>query len=85
MPQHTPQAIRLAIQEHAPHLFPDFCFRGFDVDASLPHWMTVRPLASTSPGGPYIVDLASGLGWLICTFMPRHAEPQLLVTEALRA
>lgn len=26
-------------------------FRGIDADASLPHWMTVRPLASTSPGG----------------------------------
>ncbi|MDX3078528.1 DUF6247 family protein [Streptomyces sp. MI02-7b] len=24
MPEHTPQALRLAIQEHAPHLLPDF-------------------------------------------------------------
>ncbi|MEU1364646.1 hypothetical protein ABZ454_00690 [Streptomyces sp. NPDC005803] len=47
--------------------------------------MTVRPLASTSPSGPHIVDLAGGRGWLICTFMPRHADPQILVTEAFRA
>ncbi|MFH8665242.1 DUF6193 family natural product biosynthesis protein [Streptomyces anulatus] len=37
-------------------------FRGIDADASLPHWMTVRPLASTSPGGPHIVDLADAAG-----------------------
>ncbi|MFD4593198.1 hypothetical protein [Streptomyces rubiginosohelvolus] len=24
MPEHTPQALRLAIQEHTPHLLPDF-------------------------------------------------------------
>ncbi|WP_406251119.1 hypothetical protein [Streptomyces cyaneofuscatus] len=60
-------------------------FRGIDADASLPHWMTVRPLASTSPGGPHIVDLAGGRGWLIYTFMRRHADPQIVVTEAFWA
>lgn len=47
--------------------------------------MTVRPLASTSPGGPHIVDLAGGRGWLIHTFMRRHADPQIGVTEAFWA
>jgi hypothetical protein len=59
-------------------------FRGIDADASLPHWMTVRPLA-TRPGGPHIVDLADGRGWLIYTFMRRHIDPQIVVTEAFWA
>ncbi|MFH8887153.1 hypothetical protein [Streptomyces sp. NPDC017949] len=60
-------------------------FRGVDADVGLPHWMTVRPLASTRPGGSHIVDLAGGRGWLIYTFMRRHAEPQIVVTEAFWA
>lgn len=60
-------------------------FRGIDADASLPHWMTVRPLASTNPGGPHILDLAGGRGWLIYTFMRRHADPQIVVTEVFWA
>lgn len=60
-------------------------FRGIDADASLPHWMTVRPPASTSPGGPHIVDVAGGRGWLIYTFMRRHADPQIVVTKAFWA
>lgn len=63
----------------------DPCFRGIDADASLPLWMTVRPLASTSPGGPHIVDLAGGRGWPVCTLIRRHAEPQIVVTEAFWA
>lgn len=27
-------------------------YRGIDTDAGLPHWITVRPLASTRPGRP---------------------------------
>jgi hypothetical protein len=57
-------------------------YRGIDADVSLPHWITVRPLASTSPGGPHIADLAGGRGWLIYTFIRRHAEPQITVTDA---
>ncbi|MFD7017304.1 hypothetical protein [Streptomyces sp. NPDC059928] len=49
---------------------------------SLPHWITVRPLTSTCPGGPHIADLAGGRGWLIYTFIWRHAEPQITVTDA---
>ncbi|MCJ0872558.1 hypothetical protein [Streptomyces sp. AP-93] len=60
-------------------------YRGVDADASLPHWITVRPLASTSPGGPHIADLAGGRGWLIFTFIRRHAEPQITVTDAFWA
>ncbi|MFF3782936.1 hypothetical protein [Streptomyces sp. NPDC001933] len=56
-------------------------FRGIEADASLPHWMTVRPLSSTSPGGPHNVDLAGGRGWPIYTFMRRHADPQIVVTK----
>ncbi|MFF4182719.1 hypothetical protein ACFYZ9_05985 [Streptomyces sp. NPDC001691] len=56
-------------------------FRGIDADTSLPHWIAVRPLASTSPGGPHIADLAGGRGWLIFTFLRRHAEPQIIVTD----
>ncbi|WP_240508862.1 hypothetical protein [Streptomyces agglomeratus] len=37
-------------------------YRGIDADVSLPHWLTVRPLASTSPGGPHIADLAARPG-----------------------
>jgi hypothetical protein len=57
-------------------------FRGIDADAGLPHWITVRPLASINPGGPHIADLVGGRGWLIYTFIRRHAEPQIIVTEA---
>ncbi|MFC8914803.1 hypothetical protein ACGF5F_34420 [Streptomyces sp. NPDC047821] len=64
---------------------PDPYYRGIDTDASLPHWITVRPLASTSPGGPHIADLAGGRGWMIYTFIRRHAEPQITVTDAFWA
>lgn len=64
---------------------PDPCFRGIDADVALPHWITVRPLASTSPGGPHIADFAGGRGWLIYTFIRRHAEPQITVTDAFWA
>ncbi|MFD4799271.1 hypothetical protein ACIA71_06150 [Streptomyces anulatus] len=47
--------------------------------------MTGRPLASTSPGGPHIVDLAGGHGWLIYIFMRRHADLQIIVTETFWA
>ncbi|MER7960213.1 hypothetical protein [Streptomyces sp. NPDC096030] len=60
-------------------------YRGIDADVSLPHWITVRPLASTSPSGPHIADLAGGRGWLIFTFIRRHADPQITVTDAVRA
>ncbi|MFF7180716.1 hypothetical protein [Streptomyces sp. NPDC008121] len=57
-------------------------YRGIDADALLPHWITVRPLASTRPGGAHIADLAGGRGWLVFTFIRRHAEPQITVTDA---
>ncbi|MFE7002141.1 hypothetical protein ACFVBM_21645 [Streptomyces griseus] len=47
--------------------------------------MTIRPLASSSPGGHHIVDLAGGRGCLIYTFVQRHADPQIIVTEAFWA
>ncbi|CAM5682674.1 hypothetical protein SBADM41S_03614 [Streptomyces badius] len=31
------------------------------------------------------MDLAGGRGWLIYTFMQRHADPQIIVTEAFWA
>lgn len=37
-------------------------YRGIDADITLPHWITIRPLASTSPGGPHIADLAAWPG-----------------------
>ncbi|WP_314254526.1 hypothetical protein [Streptomyces sp. DSM 40907] len=64
---------------------PDPYCRGIDADASLPHWITVRPLAPTSPGGPHIADLAGGRGWLIFTFTRRHTDPQITVTDAFWA
>ncbi|MFJ2753677.1 hypothetical protein [Streptomyces sp. NPDC087297] len=39
---------------------PDPYFRRIDADAFLPCWITVRPLASTSAGGPDIAGLAGG-------------------------
>ncbi|MEU9235212.1 hypothetical protein [Streptomyces subrutilus] len=54
-------------------------------DAALPHWVTVRPLASTSPGGAHIADLAGGHGWLVFTFVRRHAEPRITVTDTFWA
>ncbi|MEU2955611.1 hypothetical protein ACIA78_38435 [Streptomyces xanthochromogenes] len=60
-------------------------YRGIDADAHLPHWISVRPLTSTSPGGEHIADLAGGRGWLIYTFIRRHAEPQIIVTDAFWA
>ncbi|MEJ8632404.1 hypothetical protein [Streptomyces sp. MS2.AVA.5] len=57
-------------------------YRGIDADAGLPHWITVRPLASTSPDGPHIAHLAGGRGWLVFTFIRRHADPQITVTDA---
>ncbi|MFD6416190.1 hypothetical protein [Streptomyces sp. NPDC060194] len=56
-------------------------FRGIDADVALPHWITVRPLASTSPSGPHIADLAGGRGWIVFTFIRRHADPQIVVLE----
>ncbi|MFF7183172.1 hypothetical protein [Streptomyces sp. NPDC008121] len=41
---------------------PDY--RGIDADAHLPHWINVRPLTPTSPGGEHIADLAGGRGRL---------------------
>ncbi|MGW7195650.1 hypothetical protein [Streptomyces chryseus] len=64
---------------------PDTYYWGVDADVSLPHWLTVRPLASTSPGGPHIADLAGGRGWLIFTFIRRYADPQTTVTDAFWA
>ncbi|MEU9037362.1 hypothetical protein AB0D45_21020 [Streptomyces sp. NPDC048352] len=64
---------------------PDPYYRGIDTDSGLPHWITVRPLASTSPGGPHIADLAGGRGWLVFTFIRRHADPQITVTDAFWA
>ncbi|MEU9255857.1 hypothetical protein AB0D66_28960 [Streptomyces sp. NPDC048270] len=64
---------------------PDPYYRGIDADAALPHWITVRPLASTSPGGAHIADLAGGRGWLVFTFVRRHAEPQITVTDTFWA
>ncbi|MFJ5220532.1 hypothetical protein ACIP98_38360 [Streptomyces sp. NPDC088354] len=52
---------------------PDPYYRGIDADACLPHWVTVRPPASTNPGGR---------GWLIYTFIHRHVEPQITITDA---
>ncbi|MFF8988308.1 hypothetical protein ACF08E_33650 [Streptomyces globisporus] len=60
-------------------------FRGIDADASLPRCMTGRPLSSTSTGGPHIVNLTGGRGWPLHTFMRRHADPQIIVTEAFWA
>ncbi|MFI1941265.1 hypothetical protein ACH44C_29530 [Streptomyces purpureus] len=60
-------------------------FRGIDADASLPHWITIRPPASTRPAGPHVADLAGGRGWLVFTFIRRHAEPQIVVTDAFWA
>ncbi|MEU0664258.1 hypothetical protein [Streptomyces lavendulocolor] len=60
-------------------------YRGIDADASLSHWITVRPLASTNPGGQHIASLAGGRGWLIYTFICRHAEPQIIITDAFWA
>lgn len=59
---------------------PDPYCRGIDADIGLPHWITVRPLASTSPGGPHIADLAAGRGWVVFTFIRRLAEPQITIT-----
>ncbi|MEU5812031.1 hypothetical protein [Streptomyces sp. NPDC047718] len=64
---------------------PDPYYRGIDADACLPHWITVRPLASTRPGGSHIADLAGGRGWLVFTFIRRHAEPQITVTDVFWA
>lgn len=60
-------------------------YRGIDADLALPHWITVRPLASTSPGGPHIADLAGGRGWLVFTFIRRHADPQITIADAFWA
>ncbi|MEJ8632447.1 hypothetical protein [Streptomyces sp. MS2.AVA.5] len=48
-------------------------YRGIDADVSLPHWITVRPPASTSPGGPHIANLAGGRG--LRAFRTVRAEP----------
>ncbi|MER6441703.1 hypothetical protein ABT275_35920 [Streptomyces sp. NPDC001185] len=58
--------------------------RGIDADACLPHWITVRPLASTRPGGPHIADLAGGREWLIFIFIRRHAVPQIIDRHSWR-
>lgn len=46
---------------------------------------SARLVASTSPGGPHIADLAGGRGWLDFAFARRHADPQISVTVALWA
>lgn len=49
-----------------------------------PSWATSAPRAH-EPRWPHIVDLAGGRGQLIYTFMRRHTDPQIVVTEAFWA
>ncbi|GAA1565602.1 hypothetical protein ACYTFC_21720 [Streptomyces globosus] len=83
MPEDGKQLVLAARAELITVLDP--YYRGIDADSSLPHWITVRPLASTNPGGPHIADLAGGRGWLVFTFIRRHADPQITVTDAFWA
>ncbi|MFJ7158334.1 hypothetical protein ACIQUQ_25820 [Streptomyces sp. NPDC101118] len=41
----------------------------------------VEPARSTAPRGPHVAYFDSNRGWLLFTFLPRVAEPQIVVEE----
>lgn len=41
--------------------------------------MWVEPARSTHPKGPRIIYFDDGNGWLTYTFVPRAADPQIMV------
>lgn len=43
--------------------------------------MYVEPVRSTDPKGPHVLHFDNHRGWLICTFIPRTEDPQIIVEE----
>jgi hypothetical protein len=56
-------------------------FRGIDADAGLPKSMYVEPVRSSDPKGPHILYFDNHRGWLVCSFVRRHEDPQIIVEE----
>lgn len=85
------QAVRDSLPEHVRKIVDaaraelvtarDPYFRGVDADLDLPDGMKVEPVQSSEPKGAHVILFDSGHGWMIYTFIPRFADPQLIVEE----
>ncbi|MCX3063892.1 hypothetical protein [Streptomyces beihaiensis] len=56
-------------------------FRGIETDACLPDGTQVMPVRSGDPKGPHLLLFDDEHGWLKYTFVPRIADPQIIVEE----
>ncbi|MEV7420045.1 hypothetical protein [Streptomyces sp. NPDC089919] len=41
----------------------------------------MEPVRSTAPRGPHLAYFDNHRGWVLFTFLPRVAEPQIVVEE----
>jgi hypothetical protein len=78
-----PEHVRKMVDEARAELVTaqDPYFRGIGSDRDLPETMYVEPARSTDPKGPRILYFDNHYGWLVYTFVPRSADPQILVEE----
>ncbi|WP_416976235.1 hypothetical protein [Streptomyces sp. T028] len=56
-------------------------FRGIETDACLPDGTQVMPVRSSDPKGAHLLLFDDEHGWLKFTFVPRIADPQIIVEE----
>ncbi|MEU1161864.1 hypothetical protein ABZ372_14410 [Streptomyces sp. NPDC005921] len=56
-------------------------FRGIETDACLPDGTQIMPVRSSDPKGARLLLFDDEHGWLKYTFVPRIADPQIIVEE----
>ncbi|MFJ8489856.1 hypothetical protein ACIRBZ_16015 [Streptomyces sp. NPDC094038] len=56
-------------------------FRGIETDACLPDGVQVIPVRSSEPKGARLLLFDDEQGWLKYAFVPRIADPQIIVEE----
>lgn len=78
-----PEAARALIDAARAELVTarDPYFRGIDADRDLPAGMSVEPVQSTRPSGQHVLYFDHGRGWLRYSFVPRTADPQIVIDE----
>ncbi|MEU9280443.1 hypothetical protein AB0D87_25495 [Streptomyces sp. NPDC048342] len=77
LPEHVRETVLAARAELVTAKDP--YFRGIETDTHLPDGMWVEPARSSHPKGPRICYFDAGSGWLTYTFVPRAADPQIMV------
>ncbi|MFI6567573.1 hypothetical protein [Streptomyces sp. NPDC050534] len=60
---------------------PDPYFRGIETLPDLPEGCWIVPVRSTAPKGAHLCHFDSGRGWMRYVFIPRSADPQIIVEE----